>query len=125
VQKLSIGHHVFVALDAVSADGTDHFEAVVEAVAATHEIESAGEEAVLERLGAVFACLSGVTEFAVDADGCAETPVAGITVEVGKTASFATVPLINAAGSVEGSASEAEALEYLSCHSFKINDNSY
>jgi len=35
------------------------------------------------------------------------------------------MPLVNAAGSVEGGAGEAEALEDLSCHSFKFNDNPY
>jgi hypothetical protein len=122
---LGVGHQVFVALDAISADGTDHLEAVVEAVAATNEVEGAGEEAVPECLGAVFAGFSSVTQFAVDADGCAETPVAGITVEVGKTASLTGMPLIDTAGSVKCSAGEAEALKDFGCHSFKFNDNSY
>jgi len=69
VQKLSVGHQIFVPLDAFSADGTDNLEAVIEAVAAANEIESASEEAVSESLGTVFAGFSGVTKLALNADG--------------------------------------------------------
>ena len=46
VKELGVGHQVLVALDSTIADGADNFEAVVETVAASNNIQSAGKQTV-------------------------------------------------------------------------------
>ena len=116
MEELRVGHQILVTFDATVADGADHFEAVVETVATSNDVEGAGEETVSESFGAVFTGFSGVAQFAVDADGGAQTPVAGVAVEVGESAGLAGVPGVDAVGGVVGCAGEAEALENFGGH---------
>ena len=111
VQELGVLHQVLVACDAGVACFLDCLDAVPDAVAAANTFQGAGKSAVPQSLSAVLHGFAGVSAFALNADGGAEGPAAGVTVEAGKTAGLIGVPDVDAGCDVAGGLVEAEAGE--------------
>lgn len=102
-----------MTLDSFSAGDLDHLDAVIASIDAGSHVEGTTEQTVLQSFGAVVKGRARLSHLAVDAEGGAESPTAGVAVEAGKAARFDCVPLVDAAGDVAGAAREPIALTTL------------
>ena len=107
VEKLGVLHQILVPSNSGVTCLADCFSTVVHSITAAHHVQGTSKQAVSCTFWAVITGLVTVSALAIDADGCTKSPLAGITVEASKTASFIGVPHIDASGNVAGSPWEA------------------
>ena len=79
-----------------------HFPAVVASVTASHAVQSAGENTVLDTFGEVLHGLSSVSQGTVDTKRSAQCPAACLAVQVTETTGFQGVPGVNTLGDSTG-----------------------
>ena len=99
-QPLSVFGEVCVPLYTLTTGQFDDLEAVVASIAATHAVQQATKSTVLKALTTIFAGLACVATLAVDAKRSAEGPAASFAVQIGKSAGFHGVPVVDTVGGV-------------------------
>ena len=114
--ELGVLGEVCVALDAGVAGELGDLDAVVNAVAAADNVESAAEDAVLEALGAPLHGFAEVSQLAVDEQGSAPRPAARIAEQVRQLIGLARVPDIDALGHSARLVRAADALAHFLHH---------
>lgn len=81
LHELHVLEQVSVALHALPTGNLDDLDTVVAAIDTGSNTEGTAEETILETLDAVVEGGSGLSHLAIDADGGAESPAAGVAVE--------------------------------------------